>query len=117
MIESEAPAHVLLLLAFTTASCRPTGCNLATLLSFERNLGRTDFEASADEYDVMELGVTVLNQLRWLTELGLMDQTDSVARASVAFRPALVEVLQTLDSRFDVALAVGAVPLLEAMPG
>ena len=64
---------------------------LANLLSFERNLGRTDFAASADEYDVMELGVTVLNQLRWLTELGLMDQTDSVARASVAFRPALVE--------------------------
>ena len=43
---------------------------LANLLSFERNLGRTDFAASADEYDV-------LNQLRWLTELGLMDQTDS----------------------------------------
>jgi len=90
---------------------------LANLLSFERNLGRTDFDASADEYDVMELCVTVLNQLRWLTELGLMDQTDSVARASVAFRPALVEVLQTLDSSFDVSLAVGAVPLLDEIPG
>src|SRR5664279_3232025 len=36
LIESEAPAHVLLLLAFTAAACRPTGCNLATLLSIER---------------------------------------------------------------------------------
>ena len=117
LIESEAKAHVLLLVAFSMASCRPTGCNLATLLSFERNLGRTDFEASADEYDVMELCVTVLNQLRWLTELGLMDQTDSVARASVAFRPALVEALKALEAPFKVSLAVGAVPLLEAMPG
>ncbi len=116
LIESEAKVHVLLLVAFSMASCRPTGCNLATLLSFERNLGRTDFEASADEYDVMELGVTVLNQLRWLTELGLMDQTDSVARASVGFRPALVEALQALEAPLEVSMAVGAVPLLEAMP-
>jgi hypothetical protein len=117
LIESEAPAHVLLLVAFTMASCRPTGCNLANLLGFERNLGRTDFEASADEHDVMELCVTVLNQLRWLTRLGLMDETDGVARASVAFRPALVEALQALEAPFEVSLAVGAVPLLEAMPG
>jgi len=117
LIESEAPAHVLLLPAFTAASYRPTGCNLATLLSIERDLGRTDFEASAEEYEVMELCVTVLNQLRWLARLGLMDETDGVARASVAFRPALVEVLQTLDSPFDVSLAVGAVPLLDEIPG
>ena len=118
MIESEAPAHVPLLVAFTMASCRPTGCNLANLLlGFERNLGRTDFEASAEEYEVMELCVTVLNQLRWLARLGLMDETDGVARASVAFRPALVEVLQNLDSPFDVSLAVGAVPLLDEIPG
>ena len=117
LIESEAPAHVLLLLAFTAASYRPTGCNLATLLSIERDLGRTDFEASAEEYEAMELCVTVLNQLRWLARLGLMDETDGVARASVAFRPALVEVLQTLDSPFDVSLAVGAVPLLDEIPG
>lgn len=67
LIESEAKAHVLLLVGFSMASCRPTGGNLATLLNFERNLGRTDFEASADEYDVTELCVSVLNQLRWLT--------------------------------------------------
>ena len=30
LIESEAPAHVLLLLAFSMASCRPTGCNWPT---------------------------------------------------------------------------------------
>ena len=117
LIESEAPAHNLLFVAFTMAWCRPTGCNLANLLGFERNLGRTDFEASADEHDVMELCVTVLNQLRWLTRLGLMDETDGVARASVAFRPALVEALQALEAPFEVSLAVGAVPLLEAMPG
>jgi hypothetical protein len=117
LIESEAKAHVLLLVAFSMASCRPTGCNLATLLSFERNLGRTDFEGSADEYDVMELCVTVLNQLRWLTELGLMDQTDSVARASVTFRPALVQALKALEAPFEVSLAVGAVPLLDEIPG
>ena len=46
-----------------------------------------------------------------------MDETDGVARASVAFRPALVEVLQTLGSRFDVSLAVGAVPLSDEIPG
>ena len=117
LIESEAPAHLLLLLGFTTAACRPTGCNLANLLRIERDLARTDFEASADEYEVMELCVTVLNQLRWLATLGLMDETDGVARASVAFRPALVEVLQTLGSRFDVSLAVGAVPLADEIPG
>ena len=116
LIESEAPAHNLLFVAFTMAWCRPTGCNLANLLGFERNLGRTD-SAPADEHDVMELCVTVLNQLRWLTRLGLMDETDGVARASVAFRPALVEALQDLEAPFEVSLAVGAVPLLEAMPG
>jgi len=35
----------------------------------------------------------------------------------VAFRPALVEALQALEAPFEVSLAVGAVPLLEAMPG
>src|SRR5664279_1357022 len=30
LIESEAPAHLLLLLAFSMASCRPTGCNWPT---------------------------------------------------------------------------------------
>ena len=85
MIESEAPAHDLLFVAFTMAWCRPTGCNLANLLRIERDLARTDFEASADEHDVMELGVTVLNQVRWLATVGLMDETDGVARASVPF--------------------------------
>jgi len=117
LIESEAPAHPLLLLGFATAAWRLTVCDLANLLRIERDLGRTGFEASADEYEVMELSVTVLNQLRWLTGLGLMDETDGVARASVAFRPALVEVLQTLGSRFDVSLAVGAVPLADEIPG
>ena len=117
LIEAEAQAHVLLLVAFTAGSCRPTGCSLTNLLSIERDLGRTGFETSAEGYEVMELCVTVLNQLRWLVRLGLMDETDSVARASVAFRPALVEILQTLNSPFDVSLAVGAVPLLDEIPG
>jgi len=116
LIESEAPAHLLLLLGFTTAACRPTGCNLANLLRIERDLARTDFEASADECEVMELCVTVLNQLRWLATVGLM--TRPMSRTGFGgLRPALVEVLQTLGSRFDVSLAVGAVPLADEIPG
>ena len=59
----------------------------------------------------MVLCVMVLNQLRWLRRLGLFDETDGVTRASVGFRPALVEALQTLNSMFAVSYADGAEPL------
>ena len=110
-LEPEMPAYALLMVAVTTASCAPGGCRLANLMRIETDLEREDFQATVGEGFAMVLCVMVLNQLRWLRRLGLFDETDGVTRASVGFRPALVEALQTLNSMFAVSYADGAEPL------